>query len=219
MSIVYDYEVAPGHDPLVELFDRGNVLAMEGLTPETSSIVEAFPFGKWLVLLQWFPGGIFRRKATVSHNCAMEMIEEPFKHARNLEASSHFGSAVALDLLKRAEDVDDPSQLLLIRNTCATAFVAGAETTASTLQSFMLAMLQYPEVQEKAQAEIDAVIGINRLPNFDDRPNLPYIEAILTETLRMYAVIPLGLAHAVTADDIYENIYIPKGANQHNIKE
>lgn len=56
----------------------------------------------------------------------------------------------------------------------------------------MLAMLQHPEVQERAQAEIDTVIGTNRLPNFDDRPNLPYVEAILMETLRMYAVAPLG---------------------------
>ena len=46
MSIVYDYDVAPGHDHLVELFERGNALAMVGLTPETASIVDAFPFRK-----------------------------------------------------------------------------------------------------------------------------------------------------------------------------
>ena len=46
MSIVYDYEVAPGHDHLVEILQRGSHLAMESLTPEVSSIIEAFPFGK-----------------------------------------------------------------------------------------------------------------------------------------------------------------------------
>jgi cytochrome P450 len=56
----------------------------------------------------------------------------------------------------------------------------------------MLAMLQHPEVQERAQAEIDTVVGSDRLPNFDDRPNLPYVEAIWLETLRLYAVGPLG---------------------------
>ena len=56
----------------------------------------------------------------------------------------------------------------------------------------MLAMLQHPDVQERAQAEINAVVGTDRLPNFDDRPNLPYVEAILLETLRLYAVAPLG---------------------------
>ena len=91
----------------------------------------------------------------------------------------------------------------------------------------MLAMLQHPEVQERARAELDAIVGTNRLPNFDDRPNLPYIEAILMETLRMYPVVPLGkyfyhavapilefvlaIPHATTADDIYEDVFIPKG--------
>ena len=56
----------------------------------------------------------------------------------------------------------------------------------------MLAMLQHPEVQKHAQAEIDAVIGTSRLPDYDDRPNLPYIEATLMEILRMYPVAPLG---------------------------
>lgn len=56
----------------------------------------------------------------------------------------------------------------------------------------MLAMLQHPEVQERAQAEIDAVVGSDRLPNFDDRPNLPYVEATWMETLRLYSVAPLG---------------------------
>ena len=47
MSIVYDYEVAPDRDHFVELFERGNALAMESLTPEASSIIDAFPFGMW----------------------------------------------------------------------------------------------------------------------------------------------------------------------------
>ncbi|KAG9318131.1 cytochrome P450 [Chiua virens] len=154
MSIVYDYEVAPDHDPLVELFERGNALAMEGLTPETASIVEAFPFV--LRLPEWFPGGTFRRKATISHQCAMKMIEEPFEYARQQETMGSSASAVALDMLKGLKDINDASELQLLRDTCATAFVAGAETTATTLQCFMLAMLQHPEVQARAQAEIDA---------------------------------------------------------------
>ena len=49
MSIVYDYEVVPGHDDLVELFERGNTLAVESLTPETASVIAAFPFRKYQV--------------------------------------------------------------------------------------------------------------------------------------------------------------------------
>jgi hypothetical protein len=58
---------------------------------------------------------------------------------------------------------------------------------------FLLAMLLYPEVQVKAQADIDRIIGKDRLPDFDDRPALPYLDAILRETLRWYPVFPMGL--------------------------
>lgn len=52
--------------------------------------------------------------------------------------------------------------------------------------------MRYPEVQERAQKEIDAVVGIHRLPDFDDRPSLPYVDAVLRETLRWHPVFPLG---------------------------
>lgn len=60
------------------------------------------------------------------------------------------------------------------------------------LHSFFLAMVLYPEVQRKAQAEIDAVVGKDRLPDFGDRPFLPYVSAILEEALRWHPVVPLG---------------------------
>ena len=53
-------------------------------------------------------------------------------------------------------------------------------------------MALYPEIQKKAQTEIDAVVGPNRLPDFHDRHFLPYINAILKETLRWNLVAPLG---------------------------
>ena len=53
-------------------------------------------------------------------------------------------------------------------------------------------MVLYPEVQKKAQAEIDSIVGTNRLPDFDDRPFLPYINAIIKELSRWNLVTPLG---------------------------
>jgi cytochrome P450 len=56
--------------------------------------------------------------------------------------------------------------------------------TVSMIQTFFLAMSLHPEVLAKAQEELDTVVGRNRLPALEDRPNLPYIEAILTELAR-----------------------------------
>jgi cytochrome P450 len=58
--------------------------------------------------------------------------------------------------------------------------------------NFVLAMIQNPEVLKKAQAEIDAVIGRDHPPSFKDLDNLPYIRAIVKETLRWRPVGPLG---------------------------
>ena len=53
-------------------------------------------------------------------------------------------------------------------------------------------MALYPEVQKRAQAEIDDVVGPNRLPDFHDRPSLPYINAVVKESSRWNVVVPFG---------------------------
>jgi cytochrome P450 len=73
-------------------------------------------------------------------------------------------------------------------------------------------MVQHPGVQAKAQEELDRVIGRSRLPDFEDRESLPYLDAIYKETLRLYPVAPLGLPHRVIADDVYKGMRIPKGS-------
>ena len=60
------------------------------------------------------------------------------------------------------------------------------------MHSFFLAMVRYPEVQKKAQEEIDRVVGPDRLPTLADRDNLPYMKALCTEVLRWIPVGPLG---------------------------
>jgi cytochrome P450 len=61
--------------------------------------------------------------------------------------------------------------------------------SVSTLSSFFLAMLLYPEVLKKAREELDRVIGRGRLPDFTDRDSLPYVTAIVKETLRFVKML------------------------------
>lgn len=55
-----------------------------------------------------------------------------------------------------------------------------------------MAMMLYPEAQRRAQAEIDSVLAKNVLPDFSHRKSLPYVEAVLRETMRWHSVAPLG---------------------------
>ena len=64
-------------------------------------------------------------------------------------------------------------------------------------------MVLFPEVQAKAQAELDAVVGSERLPSFNDRDSLPYINAVWKEVLRWHPVAPLGTVSA--SFDIFEH--------------
>ncbi|KAL5364603.1 cytochrome P450 [Aspergillus floccosus] len=89
---------------------------------------------------------------------------------------------------------------------------AGVDTTWTQMQIFILAMVRYPDVVRKAQEEIDRVVGSARLPDIDDKPNLPYLLALLEETLRWRSLTPMGIPHAVMEDDEYGGYRIPKGA-------
>jgi cytochrome P450 len=72
-------------------------------------------------------------------------------------------------------------------------------------------MILFPEIQAKAQAEIDKVIGPDRLPRISDRDSLPYVRALILEVLRWAAASPSGVPHKSRDDDVYNGYFIPKG--------
>ena len=75
-------------------------------------------------------------------------------------------------------------------------FLAGSETTSTTLTFAVLYMLNDPVPFQKAQKEIDEVVGRSRLPTWDDKPNLPYFEALLAELMRRANVAPFAVIHS-----------------------
>ena len=73
-------------------------------------------------------------------------------------------------------------------------------------------MARNPEVMKKAQEELDRVVGKERLPDFSDRDNLPYIDALIKELLRWNPPFPMSVANRATQDDVYRGYSIPAGA-------
>lgn len=69
-----------------------------------------------------------------------------------------------------------------------------------------------PEAQATAQAELDTVIGIDRLPTAEDRISLPYVDALVKEVFRWQPVTPLGLPHRLTTEDTHAGYRIPAGS-------
>jgi cytochrome P450 len=116
-----------------------------------------------------------------------------------------FGATVIKNQSKH--DLSEREQAWLVGHMVT----AGGETSSTTLQWWLLAMLAYPEVQNQAHAELDEVVGSARPPTFADLPSLPYIRAMVKETLRWSLTVPFGVPHASSADDWYEGMFIPKG--------
>ena len=83
--------------------------------------------------------------------------------------------------------------------------------TSSTIKTFFYSMGLHPEIQKRAQEEIDQVVGNQRLPEFHDRESMPYTDAIYREVMRIRPAFPSGVPHASTEDDVYNGYFIPKG--------
>ncbi|KAK0236165.1 cytochrome P450 [Armillaria nabsnona] len=212
MKTVYGYDVEPDGDRFVDLVDQAMISVRLGLTNGTF-LVDLLPILKNVP--DWFPGAKFKKLAQRWRENVEEMREEPFRYAAESVVKGTAPSSFVSENLKNMKQngaSESETYLEIIKNASGVAFAAGADTTVSTVLSAILAFVLYPEVLAKAQAELDDVVGQCRLPNFDDRPQLPYIDAVLSEVLRWNPVVPMGIAHRSVKDDVYKGYYIPGGA-------
>ncbi|KAH7930184.1 cytochrome P450 [Leucogyrophana mollusca] len=211
MAITYGYKVAQRDDPLVARLERFIGLFLEALTPERAALIGAIPFLAYLP--SWFPGGRYKRKAVECRKLSTEILNEPVERVKMDMAAGTAPKSMVSDLLEKyGEGSGTHDEQHAMKATAATVFLGGAETTDSTMLVFIFAMVLHPDVQRKAQEEIDRVVGKDRLPDFTDRAFLPYVEAVFLEVLRWRPTVPLALPHSTTTSDVYEGYYIPQGA-------
>uniref|UniRef100_A0A3B5LRN0 Cytochrome P450, family 2, subfamily P, polypeptide 6 n=1 Tax=Xiphophorus couchianus TaxID=32473 RepID=A0A3B5LRN0_9TELE len=143
----------------------------------------------------------------------VELIKIKIKeHRENLDPSSP-RDYIDSFLIEMGEKEDKDSGFDL-ENLCFCIFDlfgAGTETTTTTLHWGLLYMIYYPDIQERVQAEIDAVIGPSRQPSMTDRDNMPYTNAVIHEIQRMGNIIPLNVPRIASKDTTLDKYSIPKG--------
>ena len=112
----------------------------------------------------------------------------------------------------RAEAAGQPFDEFNLVRTMFELFIAGTDTTATTLRWSLVYMALNPDVQQKVQAELDSVVGRERLPNMMDKSSLHYTNATIDEIHRICTVIPMTLGHRAMHDTQYKGYDIPSNA-------
>ncbi|TCD60834.1 hypothetical protein EIP91_009423 [Steccherinum ochraceum] len=205
LEIAYGYKSQDDDDPfvlgaktLVENYAEASSLS-NYIVSQSELLVARVP--------SWVPGAGFQRKAAAWKDQANDITEKVYRFTTTSIAED---TAIP-SVVSKALESHDPYEKHVIAKSAMQMVSGGADTTISTITTFVLAMVLYPEVQKKAQAEIDKVVGLDRLPVFGDREDLPYIDALLRELLRWHPPIPT-VPRTTTKDDVYEGYFIPEGS-------
>ncbi|KAG8686613.1 hypothetical protein FRC11_008691 [Ceratobasidium sp. 423] len=190
IKTVYGYETITSNDALFETVSD----AVDGFSRAivTSNFyVNIIPWMQYIPT--WFPGAQWKRKAMAWRLQKEQMLNVPFDWTRDKMRS---GTPVPPSMLGRllARYTTEPSdeEKDAMRWATGTLFAAGTDTTVANALILIVALAMHPEIQSKAQAEVDSVLRGNRLPDMDDRESMPYIQSIVKEVLRWRSVTPLG---------------------------
>ncbi|KAF8156552.1 cytochrome P450, partial [Crassisporium funariophilum] len=211
LRINYGHEIVSNEDPYLKIMSDVGYCITNCASPG-SNLVDLIPIMKYLP--SWFPGTFPATQARSYRPMIDKMHDYPFEDVKKQMAEGTAKDSFLrthLEGLQR-EGQDYTYTVEDIKGATGVIYSAGADTTWGTLLIFMLAMVHYPSIQSQAQEELDRIIGSDRLPEFSDRPDLPYIECILQETLRWHNVAPTGVPHRSMEDDIYNGMFIPKGS-------
>ncbi|PCH44805.1 cytochrome P450 [Wolfiporia cocos MD-104 SS10] len=205
LKMGYGYEVELDEDPMLKTADEA-IQLFSAITAPGAFLVDFFPILQHVP--SWMPGSGWKSIAREAKKGLDAMCNDPFEFTRKHMANDTvISSFTSLNL----DGEITPEREQIVKGAAATLYSGGADTTVSATHSFFLAMMCYPDVQKKAQQEIDLIIGTDRLPCLADRDQLPYLNALCLEVLRWNPVAPLGVAHRVTQDDTYQGYFIPEG--------
>jgi len=161
-------------------------------------------------LIEYIPGSLLG--TSFVKKLVAKFRDTPYEYMKEeLTCTSEMYPAM-VQVLKSQEEAKTRASEQTLKNVATTIHISAIDNIAATLQTFILTMTMFPETQQKAQEEIDRVIGSERFPSFEDRSSLPYVEALICECLRWHPASPTGVAHYTTEDDILEGYYIPKGS-------
>ncbi|XP_036400145.1 vitamin D 25-hydroxylase [Megalops cyprinoides] len=188
---------------MIEIFSENVELAASGW----AFLYNAFP---WIEILPFGKHQKLFRNAAKVYDFLLEIIER-FSQGRMRQSPRHYIDAYLDEMEQSAADPGASFSWENLIFSVGELIIAGTETTTNAIRWAMLYMALHPSVQDKVQKEIDSVVGNSRPPSLEDRPQMPYVEAVLHEVLRFCNVVPLGIFRATSEDAQVRGYSIPRG--------
>ncbi|XP_062974530.1 cytochrome P450 1B1-like [Elgaria multicarinata webbii] len=181
-----------------------------GQTVAAGSLVDVLPW------LQAFPNpvrSVFRDFQALNrelHDFVRAKVAQHRLSFRPGAPPRHISDAM-LDCMEHGPGAQQGLAGGYVEGTLSDLFGAGQDTTSTGLTWALLLLLKHPLLRQQLQADLDRVVGRERLPTADDRAALPRLEAFLYETLRYSSFVPVTIPHATTADVLLDGFRIPEG--------
>ncbi|KAM5318067.1 cytochrome P450 1B1 isoform 2-T8 [Glossophaga mutica] len=185
-----------------------------GRTVGAGSLVDVLPW------LQRFPNPVrtaFREFEQLNRNFSNFIIDKFMRHQESFRPGADprdMMDACILSVEKEAAEKSGDSSARLdidyVPSTVTDIFGASQDTLSTALQWLLILFTRYPDVQARVQAELDQVVGRDRLPCLEDQPRLPYVMAFLYEAMRFSSFVPVTIPHATTANTSLLGYHIPK---------
>ncbi|CAG5125150.1 unnamed protein product [Candidula unifasciata] len=196
--------------------DFQNLMARMGILFSDQQNVSLVNFFPWL---KYLPGDFFQAKRITSNVQAIlkmlkKFIEEKRRHIEDSNEVCNLIDAYTVEMNKKIQSgiptlLDDESLIKIMFEL----FLAGTETTSTTIYWCLLYMLHNPQVQDKVHQEIKEKIGTNRAPSIQDKTQLVYLNAVITETQRLASIVPLSVTHMCSEEATLRGYTIPKGTS------
>ncbi|KAJ7274641.1 cytochrome P450 [Mycena rebaudengoi] len=191
-EISHGYTVRGRDDPMLLMAEQANRDFAKAMAP-----------GHTLRYVPDWTGVSFKKEAKECRKTMEALRDGPYNALKEQVALGTAKPSFTASLIQREEHPTE-AQEMLYKWSSISIYTTVADTTVSAIGSIFVALSLYPEVQRKAQEELDRVVGHDRLPSFEDRPNLPSIAGTQS---------PLwGVPHRCTEEDVYNGFRIPAGS-------
>ncbi|KLO17677.1 cytochrome P450 [Schizopora paradoxa] len=208
MQVIYNIRLDSVEDVHIQNIIKVLKVLSEASRP-IAYLIDSIPIVRHMSY--FWPGSLGKKSIAEMRNDTETMVNTPYDYVKAKMAQGDYEPSYVSNLLDAhgVEDVDEE----LVKKSAAVGYAAGSETSSASTSAFMLAMVNYPEVQERAHAEIKKVIGTERLPTVSDRSSLPYVYAIYKETLRWHTVVPQAVPRFLREDGEYNGYMLPAGCS------